>query len=65
MDVVEIIKESKKLSRSNKETLIYETIRDIRDFEEIEDAIDVLKSKDEKNISWSDAKNMLAMVGKI
>ncbi len=65
MDVGEIIKESKKLSRINKETLIYETMKDIKDFEEIEDAIDVLKSKDEKKISWSDAQNILAIVGKI
>lgn len=65
MDVVEIIKESKKLSRINKEALIYETIKDIKDFEEIEDAIDVLRSTDEKKISWSDAKNILAIVGKI
>ena len=64
MNMSTLLKESKNLKRSDKEKLILETIKDLDEFQELEDAIDVLKSKDEKKIEWKSAKEILSQLGK-
>ena len=65
MNMPTILKESKRLKRADKEKLIIETVKDLDDFQDLEDAIDVIKSKNEKKIDWESAKTILLNLGKI
>ncbi|OGU40726.1 MAG: hypothetical protein A2X61_08275 [Ignavibacteria bacterium GWB2_35_12] len=59
MNTATLIKEAKKLRKKDKERLIIETIKDLDEFEEIEDALDILKSKYDREIDWNEAKKIL------
>lgn len=63
MDTATLIKEAKKLRKKDKERLIIETIKDLDEFEEIEDALDILKSKYDREIDWNEAKKILENKG--
>lgn len=59
METSTLIKEVKKLRKKDKERLIIETIKDLDEFEEIEDAIDILKSKYDKELDWIESIKIL------
>ena len=53
----------RQLKKEEKEALIFDTLKDLNNLDEFEDAIDVIKSNNEKKIDWEEAKIILNKIG--
>ena len=65
MNTDTLIQNTKKLRIKDKKRLIIENLKDLNDTEDIEDALDIIKSKHENKIPWEKAKEILKTLNKI
>ena len=59
------IKKLKNLRKVQKEILIVELAKDIEDWEDLDDSLDIIKSRFEESISYEEAKEILRKAGKL